>query len=155
MRSHVSFFPLIAAGVLTATLIAATFSSTNFVTADEKKAPDQAGPSQPGGNRPASDGKAAPKPKFAGLKVPLDVNDEVAALESLQFALTELGDGSTYVWHRNHGRLSGLVRPTVSFKDARGNVCRHVIVVLNGTEGSGRTEAIACRLATGVWQLDG
>src|SRR5262245_24865714 len=46
----------------------------------------------------------------------LDTNDEVAALERIQYALSEVGDGGTYAWKRWHGRLAGIVHPTVSFK---------------------------------------
>ena len=95
------------------------------------------------------------QPKLAGLTPPLDVNDEIAALESMQLALTQVADGSTYVWHRSHGRLSGLVRPTASFKDQQGQVCRHLVVVLNGVDVTKKTETIACRGADGAWQLDG
>jgi hypothetical protein len=27
-------------------------------------------------------------------------------------ALTEVGDGATYVWRRRHGKLSGMIQPT-------------------------------------------
>jgi surface antigen len=95
------------------------------------------------------------KPKLAALPPPLDVADEIAALESVQIALSKVADGSSYVWHRSHGRLSGVVHPTNSFKDAKGQVCRHITVVLNSLDTTKRTEAIACRLDNGVWQLDG
>ena len=95
------------------------------------------------------------KPKLAGIPPPLDLADEIAVLESVQLALSRVADGSSYVWHRSHGRLSGVVRPTSSFKDARGQVCRHITVVLNSLDTTKRTEAIACRLGNGVWQLDG
>ena len=70
------------------------------------------------------DRAAAPAP------TKLDVRDEIAALERIQYALSEVGDGSTYVWRRWHGRLSGVVHPTVSFKDDSGKVCRHLVVLL-------------------------
>lgn len=85
----------------------------------------------------------------------LDATDELVALESVHVALSEVADGSSYVWHRSHGRLSGLVRPVRSFKDAAGRVCRYVFVMLNGLDGAERTEGVACRLPTGVWQLEG
>ena len=87
--------------------------------------------------------------------MPLDESDEIAALESVQFALSEVADGSSYVWHRSNGRLSGIVKPMSSFKDTHGSVCRHVLVVFNSTDLTKKTEAVACRLATGVWQLEG
>lgn len=85
----------------------------------------------------------------------LDERDEAAALEAVQVALSEVGDGSTYVWHRYGGRLSGLVQPTQSFKDMRGRICRHLIVTLSDTSRQSRVEGIACRLDDGIWQLEG
>jgi len=84
-----------------------------------------------------------------------DWKDEAAALEAVQVALTEVGDGSTYVWYRHGGRLSGQVRPTQSFKDTFGRVCRHIVVTLTDANRSRHMEGIACRLAGGDWQLDG
>jgi surface antigen len=85
----------------------------------------------------------------------LDARDEAAALEAVQVALSEVGDGSTYVWHRYGGRLSGLVQPTQSFKDVHGRICRHLVVTLSDTSRQRRAEGIACRLADGIWQLEG
>ena len=85
----------------------------------------------------------------------LDENDEIAALEAVRVALTEVGDGSTYVWHRRHGRLSGIVQPTASFKDrARPGLPPHRADHDDGRPPA-RAEGIACRLADGRWQLDG
>jgi hypothetical protein len=95
------------------------------------------------------------KPKFAESNAHLDVNDEIAALEAIRVALTEVGDGGTYVWHRQHGRLSGIVQPTASFKDTAGRVCRHILLIMTVGSAKGRAEGIACRLADGRWQLDG
>jgi surface antigen len=85
----------------------------------------------------------------------LDEDDEIAALESVQLALTEVADGSSYVWHRRHGRLSGLIHPTASFKDSAGHVCRHVVLILTTAQVTRKAEGIACRLSDGRWQLDG
>jgi len=95
------------------------------------------------------------KPKYAEAHALLDENDEIAALEAIRVALTEVGDGGTYVWHRNHGRLSGIVQPTASFKDLGGRVCRHLVLTMTVGTATGRAEGIACRLADGRWQLDG
>ncbi len=84
----------------------------------------------------------------------LNEGDEIAALESVQLALTEIADGSSYIWHRNHGRLSGIVRPVSSFKAANGSVCRYAVLVLSSLDVTKRTEIVACRLPTGVWQLE-
>ncbi len=85
----------------------------------------------------------------------LDEADEIAALERIQFALSEVGDGKTYVWRRWHGRLSGVVQPTASFKDDDGKVCRHLVVLMTTGKNTKKQEGIACRLPSGRWQLDG
>ena len=144
-----SIFPLAAAGVTAFALVAAVFVSSDFATAGDSIAPPA------GCSCPNSSAKSSIKPKFAGLSVPLDESDEIAALESLHYALTEVADGSSYVWHRSNGRLSGIVKPTASFKDSNGEVCRHVTVVLNSSDVSKKTDTVACRLAGGVWQFEG
>ena len=95
------------------------------------------------------------KPKFADSNAHLDENDEIAALEAIRVALTEVGDGGSYVWYRQHGRLSGVVQPTTSFKDLAGRVCRHILLIMTVGTATGKAEGIACRLADGRWQLDG
>jgi surface antigen len=103
--------------------------------------------------------RAAPtgsaRPKFAGARSLLDENDEIAALEAVRVALSEVGDGASYVWHRANGRLSGIVQPTGSFKDLAGRVCRHIILVMSTADHTGKIEGVACRLGDGRWQLDG
>jgi hypothetical protein len=89
------------------------------------------------------------------LRATLDDNDEVATLDAIHTALSQVGDGGTYVWHRQHGRLSGIMQPTQSFKDSAGNVCRHLVIMLISGRHTQRAEGIACRLANGRWQLDG
>jgi len=98
---------------------------------------------------------ASVKPKFAETYTELDENDEIAALEAIRVALTEVADGNSYVWYRRHGRLSGIVQPTVSFKDPAGRVCRHILLIMMAGDATGRAEGIACRLGDGRWQLDG
>jgi hypothetical protein len=85
----------------------------------------------------------------------LDVRDEIAALERIQFALSEIGDGTTYVWRRWHGRLAGVIHPTSSFKDPSGKVCRHLMVLLTTGKRTSKMEGVACRLPSGRWQLEG
>jgi surface antigen len=85
----------------------------------------------------------------------LDEKDEIAALERIQFALSEVGDGKTYVWRRWHGRLSGLVQPTASFRASDGKVCRHLVVLMTTGQTTKKQEGIACRLPSGRWQLEG
>ncbi len=176
MRSNVSLFPLAAGVALAFASVAAV-----FIAPDLARAADPAAQSQPPSAAtppsatpapadeeqssctcpadrltPEAKEKIWPRPKFAGLTpTALDQNDEIAALESVQLALSEVGDGSTYVWHRYHGRLSGVVQPTTSFRDASGNVCRHLVVILSSGTRSRRSEGIACRLGSGQWQLQG
>lgn len=85
----------------------------------------------------------------------LDEKDEIAALERIQFALSEVGDGKTYVWRRWHGKLSGLIQPTASFKDGSGKICRHLVVMMTTGKNTKKQEGIACRLPSGRWQLEG
>jgi surface antigen len=85
----------------------------------------------------------------------LDDADEVATLDAIHTALSQVGDGGTYVWHRQHGRLSAIMQPTQSFKDNAGQVCRHIVIMLVSGAANRRTEGVACRLPTGRWQLDG
>jgi len=144
MSDNASLFPLAAAGVTAFALVAALFFSTGFAHADQSA---------------ASAGCLSPKGGDASLSLKLDqpaLNeiDEIAALEKVQLALTEVADGSSYIWHRSHGRLSGLVRPVSSFKDTKGAVCRHAVVVLSDVKVTKRTEIVACRLPTGIWQLE-
>jgi hypothetical protein len=107
------------------------------------------------GPNPSKPPAVSAKPKFAEANAHLDENDEIAALEAIRVALTEVGDGGTYVWYRQHGRLNGMVQPTVSFKDPVGRVCRHILIIMTVGTATGRAEGIACRLADGRWQLNG
>jgi hypothetical protein len=112
----------------------------------------------PGANPGMNPGKppvVSTKPKFAETNAHLDENDEIAALEAIRVALSEVGDGGSYVWYRQHGRLSGVVQPTVSFKDMAGRVCRHILLIMTVGTATGRAEGVACRLGDGRWQLDG
>lgn len=157
MRPNTSIFPLAACAATAAFFVAAILLIQDFAYADE--AGKAAGGTQC--TCPESDGNSGKmwsRPKFADLqssKAQLDLKDEIATLETLQMALSEVGDGSTYVWHRYHGHLSGVITPTTSFKDDTGQVCRHVIVVLTSDSRSQRSEGIACRLPTGQWQMQG
>lgn len=97
----------------------------------------------------------AAAPEVTKSAVHFSASDRAAALESVQFALSEVSDGASYVWHRGNGHLSGVVQPTQSFLDTDGRVCRHVIVLLSAGLKSRKTEAVACRLDNGVWRFDG
>jgi surface antigen len=96
------------------------------------------------------------RPKFAELQSgSLDEGDEIAVLEAIRVALTEVGDGAKFVWHRYNGRIRGVVTPTSSFKDARGRICRHLVLLLATAWRTGKVEGIACRAEDGRWEIDG
>lgn len=95
------------------------------------------------------------RPRFADHSQDLDGSDEIATLDAIGVALTHVGDGASFVWHRDNGRLSGVIQPTTSFKDASGRVCRHIVLVLTTGARTGRIEGVACRLTDGGWQLEG
>lgn len=104
---------------------------------------------------PISNEHIAVPPQHAILREGRRVSDEAAVLEAVQFALSRVADGSLYVWHRPSGLMSGSVKPTATFKDANGMLCRHLVVEIS-TEAKFRTmEGIACRGARGIWRLDG
>ena len=85
----------------------------------------------------------------------LDENDELAALHAIQIALQAVGDGDAYIWHRGHGLLGGMIRPTTSFKGPDGTICRHIIIRFNSGRYSREAEGIACRDTSGRWSLSG
>lgn len=81
--------------------------------------------------------------------------DEIATLNALHVGLTEVPDGASFVWRRSHGRLDGIVRPLFSFKNANGDVCRHVVVTLRSGDRERTVEGAACRQRDGRWVLEG
>ncbi len=152
MSDNVSFFSAVAAGCTAFALVAAVFVTPNFAEAAETATT----PSCSFLDAPTRSVSPAKLPaKLAALAPPLDERDQIAALESVQFALSEVADGSSYVWHRSHGRLSGVIKPIRSHKTIAGSVCRTILVVLNTTDLTKKTEAIACRMSNGVWQIEG
>jgi hypothetical protein len=92
---------------------------------------------------------------LAELKARLDESDRHAALQALDFALSELSDGAAYFWGRSNRSLTGMVMPTMAFRDGQGRVCRHVIYMLALGSYSKSIEGIACRRPDGVWSLSG
>lgn len=81
--------------------------------------------------------------------------DEIATLNALHVGLTEVPDGANFVWQRSHGRLSGIVKPLFSFKNAKGEVCRHIVVTLRSGDRERTVEGAACRRPDGRWVLEG
>lgn len=94
-------------------------------------------------------------PSFSDLKATLDPQDRLAVLEAIHVGLTELADGASYVWHRKNGRIGGSIRPTVSFVQGNGQVCRHIVFQLTLGDFSRQMEGIACREPDKSWSLQG
>jgi hypothetical protein len=147
------WFPTFAAVLSSAfVLSAAVFLSADPVHAAEKAGMDlQLAPTEPSHRRSSAEPPADP----GALRHRLDAGDEMAALEALQVTLSEVEDGSTFVWHRRNGRVSGMFQPMRSFKGETGQVCRHFRMMLTSGRVSRRTEATACRDGMGVWTIEG
>jgi surface antigen len=89
------------------------------------------------------------------LRATLTPDDPVALLEALRVALDEVADGATYVWHRVDAPLQGAIRPTASFRDDSGAICRRLSVTLTLGATSRWTDAVACREDSGRWSISG
>ncbi len=89
------------------------------------------------------------------LKARLDRSDRVAAVQALELALSELGDGVTLVWQRPERRLVGRIKPVSAFRDDHGRVCRHVLYSLTLGTYPRQIEGVACREPDGSWSLSG
>ena len=74
-------------------------------------------------------------PRLKELRARLDLSDRQAAVQALQLALDEVGDGVTLVWRRPARGLIGKIKPVSAFRDDKGRVCR------------------ACRLFHLAWRL--
>jgi surface antigen len=89
------------------------------------------------------------------LKSELDQIDRLAVLEAIHVGLTDAPDGSTYMWRRHNGKIAGSVRPTNSFRDSHGKVCRFLVFQLLLGEHMRQIEGIACRQDDRSWLLEG
>lgn len=89
------------------------------------------------------------------LKSSLDQSDRVVALQALQMALTELGDGVTLVWRRPASQLAGRIKPVSAFRDDQGRICRHVLYSLALGTREKKIEGVACREEDGHWAIAG
>lgn len=151
MRSQSGLAAFGAAASTAVLLVALVAISPETVRADEEtsdaRAPIWIEPNDSGPRTSAST-RLPSAPKF-------DDYDVIATLDAVRVALSEVGDGGTYVWHRRDGTMSGTARPTASFKGRNGEPCRHLVVTLQTKELSRTAEGIACRLVNGRWQLDG
>jgi surface antigen len=82
-----------------------------------------------------------------------DEHDRRAVYQAIHLALSEVGDGASYVWNRSHGRLGGLVQINGSFKSPDGRLCRRMIVMLTAGRETKQIATSACRLADRSWEL--
>lgn len=94
-------------------------------------------------------------PAIPPYMAPPEPGDSIAALEAVEIALTQASDGATYVWRRHNGRLAGAFRPTSTFRDSDGRICRHLEMHMRLGTYQRHTEGIACRSTDGVWNLEG
>lgn len=160
-----SLFPVFAAAALGFAALAAIFLWSDPVQADAPAlrptmtAPDEQAAAKPPSTRVPEPRADSDRPARTALRpsfIPaFSRMDRTAALESVQLALSRVADGSTYVWHRGHGRLSGVVRPTRSYRDANGRVCREFLVMYASGNHSAKTKTHACRLESGIWSIEG
>lgn len=84
---------------------------------------------------------------------PFGSADAIATLEAFDYALSEVADGATYVWHRAHGRLSGFMTPLNTFRASGGEVCRTMRIEIIADTATRRQTGSACRIADGTWRL--
>jgi surface antigen len=89
------------------------------------------------------------------LKARLDRSDRLAAVQALELALSEFGDGVTLAWQRPERGLVGRIKPVSAFRDDKGRVCRHVIYSLALGTYQRQIEGVACREPNGSWSLSG
>jgi len=93
------------------------------------------------------------QPTFAELRSKLDDTDRAIALNALQVALSELGDGAQLIWRRPSRGLTGVIKPVSPFRDHEGRVCRHVTYSLSLGTYVREVEGVACREPGGAWSL--
>ena len=98
---------------------------------------------------------AKSSPSFDALRATLTPQDPVAVLEAVGYALGEVADGATYIWHRKDGQLQGAVRPITSFRDASGAICRRLGLTLTLGDASRWADIVACRDGDGHWVVGG
>lgn len=89
------------------------------------------------------------------LRARLDRSDRAMALNALQEALSELGDGASLVWQRPSRALTGVIKPVSAFRDDEGRVCRHLTYSLSVGTYVKQAEGVACRQSDGQWSLAG
>ena len=139
--------PIIGAGAL---VLSVLLPAPSPLMAEENGAKDVA--ALAGGRMPQ--GHTMPQ-GLTALKSSLDQSDRAVAMQALQMALTELGDGVTLVWRRPASQLAGRVKPISAFRDEHGRICRHVVYSLAIGGHEKQIEGVACREQDGHWAIAG
>jgi len=98
-------------------------------------------------------GPSAESGTFYELRSDLSENDRRVALRALNIALNQLSDGAAFVWRSKARKLTGVIRPTIAFRDDDGRVCRHVVYTVALGRYQKRIEGVACRVLNGRWML--
>ncbi len=99
--------------------------------------------------------ESAEQAAVTALRARLDRSDRAMALNALQEALSELGDGASLVWQRPSRALTGVIKPVSAFRDDVGRVCRHLTYWLSVGPYVKQVEGTACRESDGQWSLAG
>lgn len=144
MASPMAIIPL---GLL---FIASTAADT---LADQAVTPDKARAATPVARSAPPIPTRKPAQSLAKLRARLDHKDHLIAMRALHLALTQVPDGGTFVWRKNSRSLKGLIKPTKAFRNAQGQVCRHVVYALSLGRYIKQIEGIACRTGDGTWRL--
>ncbi len=79
--------------------------------------------------------------------------DAAATLEAIDTALRSVRDGGSFVFHRNRGALTGIIKPTRTFRAHDGRLCRDIEVELNAQHRARRVVGTACLDAQDTWRL--
>ena len=120
-----------------------------------QESPPNASPPCSCGDRAGQTARAAPIDPKADLRGLLDQHDQTAVFQALHLALSEVADGSSYVWHRSHGRLSGVVQINGTTRNGAGSICRRMTIMLTSGTETRKIATSACRLADRSWQIVG
>ena len=92
---------------------------------------------------------------FEALRAKLAPDDPVAVLEAVGYALNEVADGATYVWHRTDGPLMGNVRMAAAYRSEAGAICRRMTLTLILGDTVRPASLSACRDSGGEWVVGG
>ena len=98
--------------------------------------------------------KKTVSPSFS-LKQKHSLYQKKFALRAIEIALTRVADGGAYRWRYKRSRLEGKVKPTTTYKNAAGQLCRHIHYSLKNGSYQKKSQALACRNTVGNWVIKG